>query len=110
MPADTQADPDTRAHETTAMRLMTALLGRKRGPLPRFIASRRVPGPAWRSWDVIAHELYGVTGETVSREGVIKWTRRYGIPMDTHRFDGAALTNRYCTAVAKLGIEIDTAI
>lgn len=94
--------------ETTAMLLMTERLNRAEvGPLSRFIATRRIPGDTWCSWDVIAHQLYGITGLSTSREGLIKWAHRYSIPTDTKRTDGERLRKQYLTALTVRNIPHD---
>lgn len=80
MPTDVAAPQDV----TDRQKLMTARLGR-RGPLSRFIALRRVPGPDWTPIETIAHELYKRTGEPITRMGLTKWMAHYGIPSDTTR-------------------------
>lgn len=95
------ATPDS--PETRMTRLMTALLG-DAGPLPRFIAEHRTPGAAWQSWDEIAFKLRDATQEPVSREGVIRWAKRYGIPLNTKRAATPQDITKYRAEIKRLGI------
>jgi hypothetical protein len=74
MPLKTSA-----AGETIGMRYLSTKLGRM-GPLARFIVKRRTPGPDWLSYEDIASELKTLTRESVTRAGVEKWAKAYGIP------------------------------
>lgn len=64
---------------TAGMAAMDAELG-GRGRLARFIAERREPGDAWRSFGDIAAELTEATGISLTGPGVSLWARRLGIP------------------------------
>lgn len=66
--------------ETPTMRLINTMLPADSGGLARFIATRRVPGPDWKTFERIAHELYAETGFSVTRAGIQGWAKRYGIP------------------------------
>lgn len=86
--------------ETVGMRLIDARLGRL-GPLPKFIAARRVPGDRWRSWQKIAAEIAALTGETPTHYGVQKMARAYGIPENTKRAGTAEQKAIYLAAVRR---------
>lgn len=86
--------------ETVGMRLIDARLARL-GPLPKFIAARRVPGDRWLSWQKIAAEIAALTGETPTHYGVQKMARAYGIPEGTKRDDSAERKAVYLAAVRR---------
>lgn len=87
--------------ETRMTRLLSRVLG-DAGPLSRFIAARRIPGPKWQSWEAIGFELRQLTGESITRGGLNKIALRYGIP-DTTRNDNI---DEYCWQVKAAGITI----
>ena len=89
------------AGETVGMRLVDAKLDPRIGPLPRFIARRRTPGDGWKSFDAIATELAVMTGEPVTRQGVIKWAKAYGIPLHSKRNDPPEVHAAYLAAVRR---------
>lgn len=89
------------AGETVGMRLVDAKLDSRIGPLPRFIARARTPGGKWKSFDSIARELAVLTGEPVTRQGVIKWARAYGIPIRSKRHDPPEVHAEYLAAVKR---------
>lgn len=92
--------------ETREMRLISRVLeGTGKGDLATFLASRRHPA-YWRSWEQIAFDLHGATGELITREGIRRWARKYGIPENTTRDDGPKLIGAYRAAVKRAGIEI----
>lgn len=94
------------ARETREMRLFSAVLG-KAGPLPTYIARHRAPGPYWLTWERIAIDLYERTHESVTREGLRKWARRYGIPEDTSPADTSlSERRRYASALKRAGVHI----
>ena len=97
MPTGVNAPEDA----TDRQKLMTAKLG-EAGPLARFIALRRVPGADWVPVETIAHELYAITGLEITREGLTKWMRHYGIPLDTTRSGSESDAEAYCLDVAHL--------
>jgi len=66
--------------QTVGMRLVSAKLPRQIGPLARYLAHKRTPGPDWLSYEKIAAELATLTHETVTRAGVEKWAKTLGIP------------------------------
>jgi hypothetical protein len=94
--------------ETREMRLISRLLtsARKGVPLPVFIAARRDPSGNWRSWEQITIDLHAATGETITREGIRRWARKYGIPEDTKPNDGALLVRAYYAKLKQAGITI----
>jgi hypothetical protein len=97
--------------ETREMRLISRLLAGSRRPgaprsLPAFLAIRREPGPEWRTWEQITLDLYEVTGELITREGIRRWARKYGIPEDTKPNDSPALVKAYHAKLKRAGIEI----
>jgi hypothetical protein len=93
--------------ETREMRLLSRVIrDAGKGDLPLFLAIRRQPGAHWRSWEQIAFDLHGVTDELITREGIRRWARKYGIPENTTREDGPKLATAYRTAVKRAGIEI----
>lgn len=96
-------------HETTReMRLFSALLiAKRKDPLPVFLARRRRPGPTWRTWEQITIDMYAVTGETVTREGLRRWAIRYGIPDDSSRVATDDETNYYHDRLRKAGIALN---
>jgi hypothetical protein len=61
--------------QTAGMLVMDARLA-GHGPLARFLAQRRTPGPEWRSYDEIADELESLTDIRVTGMGVTKWAER----------------------------------
>jgi hypothetical protein len=92
--------------ETRQMRLLSRILREKTGvDLPTFMASRRHPGLQWRTWEQITAELAEATGETLSREGVHRWSQRYGIPR-SYQHDGPDYQKSYRDALAKRGIAV----
>jgi hypothetical protein len=93
--------------ETREMRLISRILfDADLGGLPEFLASRRLPGNGWRSWEQITIDLHKATDETITREGIRRWARKYGIPEDTKPTDGPALTKAYRAKVKRAGITI----
>lgn len=74
--------------------------------LPEFIARRRRPGVAWRTWDEVVHDLANVVGELVSNATLRKWAKRYNIPERTTP-DGQGMDHDAFTAhVAEHGITL----
>lgn len=100
MPTETE-----RSRETRDMRRTSRDLG-DRGPLDRYIARRRLPGPDWMTWQEIAFSLHEPTGEVYTSEGVRSWAVRYGIPAETKPTDSPELVAHYRTKLAEAGIEI----
>jgi hypothetical protein len=94
--------------ETREMRLISRLLAsaRKGAPLPVFIAQRRDPSGNWRSWEQITIDLHAATGETITREGIRRWARKYGIPENTKPTDGHVEILAYRAGLKRAGIEI----
>jgi hypothetical protein len=93
--------------ETREMRLISRILfDANLGGLPVFLAERRLPGAGWRSWEQITIDLHTATGETITREGIRRWARKYGIPEDTRQGDGPKLTGAYRRKVERAGIQI----
>jgi hypothetical protein len=86
--------------QTAGMLVMDSRLG-EHGPLSRFIAERRAPGKAWRSYEAIATEIREITDIKVTGHGVEKWAMRLGIPDSKHW--GASREDRaaYAAAVDK---------
>lgn len=70
--------------QTAGMVVMDSKLG-GHGPLARFIAQRRTPGPDWLSYDEIAAEMTVLTGIPMTGPGVNLWADRLGIPDTTRR-------------------------
>ncbi len=98
---------DPREAETTHMRVMTLSLETKgAGSLSEYIALSRLPGPTWQSWDDISFHLREMTGFRASRQGLIDWSRRYGIPAETRASDGPELIKRYREEIRRAGIRL----
>lgn len=79
--------PAKRPNETREMRLFGKVIQMSRAvldrDLPQFIATRRMPGPNWMTWDEIRYQLTSLSGEIVTDQTLRKWAERYGIPEDT---------------------------
>lgn len=105
MPEATVRPPKSLTRE---MRLASRLLRATAGgaPLEVFIAKRRLPGPTWTSWESIGYELRDKIGEEFTREGVRRWAKRYGIPVDTTADDGPELIDAYRATLRGEGIRI----
>jgi hypothetical protein len=85
--------------QTAGMSVMDAKLG-EHGPLARFIAQCRTPGPGWLSYDETAAALTALTGVPVTGMGVSLWADRLGIP-DTIRKAKPADRAAYLATVDK---------
>jgi hypothetical protein len=83
--------------QTAGMLVMDARLG-VHGPLAKFIAQRRTPGPDWLKYEDIARELTLLTGIELTRPGVTKWAESLGIP-DSGPKDDHDKTAAYLAAV-----------
>lgn len=95
----------TEERTTREMRMTSKILGGG-NKLGEFLAYRRLPGESWMTWENIARELSDETEQNFTHEGVRRWARRLGIPLDTERTDGDALTDQYRRKVAMLGIDL----
>jgi len=96
---------ETDERTTREMRMASRILG-ERGPLDVFIASRRLSGESWRSWETIAQELSTVTGESFTHSAIVRWATRLSIPLDTRPTDGPALLDHYLNALESAGIKV----
>jgi hypothetical protein len=61
--------------------LIDLKLPAEEGGFAGFIATRRMPGPDWQSFERVAQELYAMTGMSMTRSRVQHWGKKFGIPM-----------------------------
>lgn len=82
MPVDRQWPGETRE-----MRLLGRVIQMTKSvpdkSLPEFIARRRAPGKAWRTWPEISYEIAQVSGEVIADQSLRQWAKRYRIPENT---------------------------